>query len=166
MKRVKSEKECEWMKKFIKFINDYNGRDKFYRTIQYSFKFFVYLFTEVKDLRKGGYDKIPNFISGFEKGLSSGRKFMRIGSIPGAYLNFKNSFNEKDPILKILTVFRDSIGFFYLFLDHINWLASSAAHKAIPYNTKVKEEKKSLFLQIKIYCRHILVHWIGVGFCN
>eukprot|EP01091_Cochliopodium_minus_P007759 TRINITY_DN17643_c0_g1_i1.p1 TRINITY_DN17643_c0_g1~~TRINITY_DN17643_c0_g1_i1.p1 ORF type:complete len:235 (+),score=56.55 TRINITY_DN17643_c0_g1_i1:131-835(+) len=127
------------MKKFVRYINDYNGRDKFYRTIQYGLKMLVFYTTEIRNLKKEGRGEIPTFLAGFEKGLSSGRKLMRIGSIPGSYMTFINSLNEKQLPLRILTAIRDFLGFIFLFFDHVNWLASSAAHKALAWDTKKSE---------------------------
>ena len=119
-------------------MNDYNGRDKFYRTLQYSLKMVLYCVTEKWNAKKGGQEWAEKLVGGLEKGLSHGRKFMRIGKLPESFLALLASLTEKDSFLKLISLVKETLNFFYLWADHAVWLSSAGGFHALPRTELIK----------------------------
>eukprot|EP00051_Salpingoeca_urceolata_P013625 m.171655 g.171655 ORF g.171655 m.171655 type:complete len:406 (+) comp17845_c0_seq2:100-1317(+) len=86
-------------KKYVKFTMRTTGRDKIYRTLQYASRFLSHY-----ALTKLGAKLIAERLKNLERGLSSGRKLMRLGKTLDYLLTTQKALLERDSLLRILSV--------------------------------------------------------------
>jgi len=108
----------------IQFMTSVSGRDKFYRLAQYLLRFISFLI-QLKWVNNPLSDPIGKIASGF----GAGRRFVRLGGLPGTIKSVLESFTEPDILIRYCNFLARLSGLIFMVLDHANWVSRCGVFK-------------------------------------
>jgi len=108
----------------IQFMTTVNGRDKFYRLAQYLLRFISFLI-QLKWINNPLSDPMGKIAGGF----GAGRRFVRLGGLPGTIKSVLESFSEADIIVRYCNFLARLSGLIFMILDHANWVSRCGVFK-------------------------------------
>jgi len=104
----------------VAWLSTVIGRDRLYRLIGSGFKVLSWILTNV-DAQSTRATQLATMASG----ISLGRRFIRIGHMPGSFKLIVDTLHQDTPEYgyQLWTLINRIFGSVYLFVDHIGWLS-------------------------------------------